>query len=187
MLDFREYFDKLMPVMGQIQFGNQTFMNAESPGKIEGTTVVVRMKKKIVLHNIRYLPHLVYNLISVLQARRIGYRMTIDDGLSKNSVEEMKFLHERSMRIELVVLEACEGLFEVKIKTSTRCVNMTTDVNYKPPHETLGRSAIKTLRQSMLHFRRFVKWRFGLTRNNADLVFRENHHVRHGRATLMNK
>lgn len=78
VINEKSNFETTFPHRGEIQVGNDEFIEAKGVGAVEVETIVDSKKHNIVLQDVLYAPKFLYNLISLPQAAQKHFLIPAD-------------------------------------------------------------------------------------------------------------
>lgn len=107
--------------------------------------------KEIVLNDVLCLPELIYNLISLSQAKRKEFWAVIDNHVSNSRRGILMILHKPSKDTKMIGLKTEDGLYEAVVTACHGIANILTCKKRAQWHEGLGHCGQERLRESIQH------------------------------------
>lgn len=154
MANRREYFVDFTPGHGVVQVGNNETIQSYGTGSVRVLGTSNGQRNYVTLHNVAYVPEIMFNLISVSRVRRKGFRIVIDEDECNPNRGKMEMMHKASGEIKMVGFETDEGLFKAALKIAKpEQAHASIATNDHVWHERLGHIGKKVLRESAPHVR----------------------------------
>lgn len=151
MTNRKENFVSFTSERGTVKVGNDETIQSLGYGKVKVTAIVKGKKRDVVLSHVLYAPDLIYNLISMSQARRNNFRIIIDANNKKPDMGMLSLFHKPSGEVKMVGIETNSGLYRAVVKVRQEEANVATNKTGVNWHERLGHCSRKTLQATLPH------------------------------------